>query len=596
MYFKKNIHRKPALIIGLAITLLLLLCALPAAHADEQQATAGQSGELTGKRLVDIHCTRCHLAPLPTDLPKENWPAAVHWMGNYVGMKGDEFDDLRVETVDTDTLLNTSDDYTTSYTLVDLQGNRQSIRLQKNWILTTPLMSKAEWLRIRQYFEANSRPKAEMKIRRPKPPVMKGFAATVPPLDLAPNGLIFSTKVDEAQQTLYVGRGVTDDWIASATGIEGEEGSDDILAFDLKSGKRVGYAKVSTDPMFMELTDKGIRVSNHGEYPIDHGNGQGQVIDWEGLDKGQPRARVLMDGLHRITEHHTHDLNGDGLDDIVVTGFGDGMLHTAGGFISIYWQTPEYAKLWQNAASEISGKGPRLLKGALRESSLSNLAGMMGAEIADFNNDGLPDILVIRAQADQQVLLFVNKGNESFERHVVVENTPSFGGISLEIADFNKDGHMDFILTNGNNVELVTDRPQHGIRVFQNNGDLSFSQRYWYPMHGSIRSVINDFDGDGDLDIASVSLVPDWDLDEPQSFVYLENKGNWQFTDVSLESAHWGIWTSIEAADVNGDQKTDIVLGSGIIPGVIPEDWKAKKIMEGRDGTVPSILFLINKN
>lgn len=573
----------------------IALCAVFSIWA-EQEAWANLPRHLTGKQLVDIYCTRCHLAPLPTDLPRENWPAAVHWMGNYVGMKGDEFDDLKIEPVDADTLLNTPDDHTTSYTLVDLQGNRQSVRLQKSWILHTPLMNKDQWLRIREYFEKNARPKVEMKIHRSTPPLMKGFTPTVPPLNLEPNGLIFSTVVDEERQRLYVGRGVTDDWIASASEIEGVAGSDDIVAFDLKSNKRIGEAKVLTDPMHMELSATGIRVSNHGEYPIEFGNGQGQIIDWEGLDKGQPRARVLMEGLHRITEHRTRDLNKDGLDDIVVTGFGDGMLHTAEGFVSVFWQTPEYAEIWQNAPSELSGKGRRLLKGALRESRLSDLAGMISLEVADFTNDGLPDILVLRSQADQQVLLFENKGDESFERHIIVKNRPSFGGISLNIADFNKDGHMDFMLTNGNNVELTTDRPQHGVRIFQNNGDLTFRQRYRYPMHGAIRSVVHDFDRDGDLDIATVSLTPDWDLDEPQSFVYLENRGDWQFTDTSLDPDHWGIWTSIEAADVNGDQKTDIILGSGIIPGIIPADWKSKKIMAGRNGTVPTILFLLNNH
>ncbi len=566
------------------IVISVIVWTIPVARA-QQNENANEYAGLTGKELVDIHCTRCHLAPNPVDLPKELWPVALHWMGNYVGMQGDEFADFSVEPADYET----GDDYTKSYALVDTEGNRNGIRIFNKWVLPEPSMMKAEWLQIREYFVVNARPKSDMIIRRSKQPLITGFTPSIPPLDLEPNGLIFTTLVDEDNRRLYVGRGVLDDWVAG--GRPGFEGSDDLLAFDLNNGRRVGYSKLATDPMDLELTATGVRVSTHGEFPIEYGNGRAQIIDWEGFDSEQPRARMLVNGIHRITQHHTHDLNDDGLDDILITGFGDGILQNAGGRLSVFWQTPGYADQWQSAPAEIPS-GP--LQGALRETVLLQRAGMISSAIADFDRDGLPDILVLTAQAQQQVLLFINQGDESFTEHEVLEYTPSFGGISLEVADFNDDGHMDFLLMNGNNVEMVTLRPQHGLRIYESNGDLTFTQRFSYPMHGATKSVINDFDSDGDLDIATISLWPDWDLDEPETFVYLENQGDWQFEPMSLDTPFWGIWLSIEVGDVNADQKPDIVLGLGNYPALVPSDWTTRKIMADRNGAAPSVIFLLN--
>ena len=55
--------------------------------------------ERSVQQLVQDHCTRCHLAPEPEDLSREYWSYAIHYMGNYIGMKGDEFDDLTVSPV-----------------------------------------------------------------------------------------------------------------------------------------------------------------------------------------------------------------------------------------------------------------------------------------------------------------------------------------------------------------------------------------------------------------------------------------------------------------------------------------------------------------
>ena len=71
----------------------------PAPDSPEQKtpATTATAAVHPGKALIDRHCTRCHLAPDPADLSREYWPYAIHYMGNYVGMRGNEFPDFRTE-------------------------------------------------------------------------------------------------------------------------------------------------------------------------------------------------------------------------------------------------------------------------------------------------------------------------------------------------------------------------------------------------------------------------------------------------------------------------------------------------------------------
>ena len=143
--------------------------------------------------------------------------------------------------------------------------------------------------------------------------------------------------------------------------------------------------------------------------------------------------------------------------------------------------------------------------------------------------------------------------------------------------------------------ESKSARVFHGINVLKNNGNGSFDEGYFYAMHGATRGAVADFDGDGDPDIAALSMYPDWRWEVPETFVYLENLGGFQFRPASLKRENFGIWLSIEAADVNGDDRPDIVLGLGDWPRFVPDDWRTRDVMKGRGDEVPSIMFLLNE-
>lgn len=549
----------------------------------EEVAATGPSGQ----ELVKIHCVRCHVAPEPSDVSKELWPNVLAAMGLYLGFEGDELPDFLTSRP----VEKPFSDYNVEKTLVDIVGNEHRISSFKPFVLTTPLISESDWLSIRNYFVDNAVPMAAMFLPQPDHPLIEGFTPTFPTLDIEPNGLVFTTLVDAENQRLYVGRAV---WNPRATG---EVKPDDLLALDLKTGKRIGYTELPTEPTGLELTETGFRLSQHGEMPVQEGKGQATITDWTGFGTGEVRTRMLVNGLHRITQIHTRDLNGDGLGDIVATMFGDGNLGSGGGRFSVFWQTPDFARLWQDAPATIPN-GP--LEGALRETVLVERAGMISSQVADFNNDGAPDIALLTAQAAQDVMLFINDGKGNFTPRIVRQYSPAFGGNSIYADDMDGDGWTDLVVINGDfSTKLPTDgftqpKAYHGLRIFRNNGDLTFTERYYYAMHGALKSAIADYDGDGDADIALIAQYPRWEWEVPHTFVYLENRGGLAFEPSVLPREYFGVWTSIEAADVNDDDKPDIVLGLANWPRFSPADWTTRKVMDGRNGQAATITFLLN--
>lgn len=587
----------------LALTGPALLSADGLSDADVEEIP---SSGLTGKQLVDIHCARCHLAPDPSKLPREYWNNVTHWMGSYLGTKDYEMPGTQVQVLPEDPV----HDHVYTYILMEEDGYGTFNLAYKAAMPSDPLVSKKDLGLIRDYLVKNARPYTEMLTRRPKAPLLENFQPVIPNLDLEPNGLVYATLVDEAAGRIHVARPTID---LAAFG-EQEEGSgqtlsakrsgpeygDALMSFDLKTGKRTALLPLKTDPVDIERTATGLRVSTVSDGLAKELELTSNVFDIDGLESDRPIKRMLVNGLHRITQHITSDLNGDGLEDILVSAYGDGVFADAKSVAAIYFQTPEYLKLWSGAPAMIPAGA---LPGAFREVVLTERAGVIGTGIGDFNKDGKPDVAVQIAQGKQELIVYINNGNESFSEHVIAEYSPSHGGQSMLVRDMDGDGYSEIIAINGDHVggnidgpSRHTPRPHHGVRIYRNNGDLSFTETFFYHMPGATKMEIHDADKDGDLDIAMVSMFPDWTIEEPETFVYLENRGNWRFEPYSIATDYFGVWSSVSFGDVNGDSKDDIILGSGNYPLLVPGDWASREVMKGRNGQQPSVMYLLNDN
>ena len=209
---------------------------------------------------------------------------------------------------------------------------------------------------------------------------------------------------------------------------------------------------------------------------------------------------------------------------------------------------------------------------------LRNVPGAIKAYIRDVNHDGLPDIWVLFAQGDESIYLFTNKGHGKFDQEQVLRFPSIYGSSYFEMADFNKDGHPDIIYTCGDNADYSPIlKPYHGVYIFMNDGTNHFKQQYFFPMHGCFKAMARDFDGDGDLDIAAISFFADYAAHPEESFLYLENKGNLDFQPFSIPGTTSGRWLTMDAADMDGDGKIDLVLGNfSIAPTLLKSaaNWK----------------------
>ena len=282
---------------------------------------------------------------------------------------------------------------------------------------------------------------------------------------------------------------------------------------------------------------------------------------------------ILVKDLHRPADFAFADLDNDGLVELLVSNFGD---YT--GNFSIYRRDSE---------SGAFAADPLIL---------SDQPGIVKGDAHDFNEDGYLDIVVMMSAARENVSVFLNDKNGTFTQNVLWEKHPSFGYIGFELKDFNGDGQMDLLTLNGDNGDSDTYntlKRDHGIRLYLNKGNLQFEESYFYPMYGVYGAEVADFDHDGDLDIAAISYHPDFDLERPENFVYLEQVDSLEFIPFTHPAAQKGRWLSIDSGDADGDGDQDIVLGADYVPVGMREKYmdKFEELVSGG----PPILVLENR-
>ncbi len=221
-------------------------------------------------------------------------------------------------------------------------------------------------------------------------------------------------------------------------------------------------------------------------------------------------------------------------------------------------------------------------KGFFQEQILSETVGAIKTIIIDFDGDKKLDIVAQFAQGDERIVLYLNKGKASdspikFEEKTLLKFPPSYGSSSFELADMNKDGRLDIVFTAGDNADFSTVlKPYHGVYIFTNKDNLQFEQTNFFYQNGSYRALPRDFDNDGDLDLAVISMFPDVEKRPLEGFIYLENQGK-SFAQKTLKINHLGRWNVIDAADLDNDGDIDIVLGSHPVapfPAGFDQEWK----------------------
>ncbi|MGN6352639.1 MAG: FG-GAP repeat domain-containing protein, partial [Parafilimonas sp.] len=95
-----------------------------------------------------------------------------------------------------------------------------------------------------------------------------------------------------------------------------------------------------------------------------------------------------------------------------------------------------------------------------------------------------------------------------------------------------------------------------------NDKSNHFKQSYFFHIDGCYKAIAKDFDNDGDLDIATIAFFADYANEPEEGFVYLKNIGNNNFEPYRLPETENGRWLTMEAADIDKDGRSDLILGN----------------------------------
>jgi hypothetical protein len=166
--------------------------------------------------------------------------------------------------------------------------------------------------------------------------------------------------------------------------------------------------------------------------------------------------------------------------------------------------------------------------------------------MGDFNNDGIPD-LVVPDSATGVVAVFLGKGDGTFAAAVNYSTGSGSKPLAVAVGDFNGDGNLDLAVALGN---------QAAVAILLGKGDGTFQAARTVATAGSalyypVALTVADFNHDGRLDIATAN-------NSVGASVLLGN-GDGSFQPYkSLGSSQGPTW--IAAGDFNNDGKPDLAV------------------------------------